>query len=273
MALIQAKCTSCGEVLTVDSDVKSWKCRYCGASFLTDDGLHRYNGTEGSFVIQNGTLISYTGSSAEVNIPDSVRFIGERAFENRTDITYVYFPDSVTRIGAYAFLGCTGLTRVDIPRLGLSGDRPKQNFLTGINSLDGLIDRVLSRVNQALDVEKGLSMGKYAFGGCTGLSALELNVGTEGVRDKTIGIAPTAFSGCSSLSSISLGRSITKLPDGIFDSCTDSVVIDWIALSLFPNCSSVVKRRREKGRCLSCGGSFKGLFTRKCRECGRIKRY
>ena len=33
------------------------------------------------------------------------------------------------------------------------------------------------------------------------------------------------------------------------------------------------KRRREQGLCQHCGGSFKGIFTKKCSLCGRTKDY
>ena len=31
--------------------------------------------------------------------------------------------------------------------------------------------------------------------------------------------------------------------------------------------------RRRKGLCQHCGGSFKGLFTKKCSKCTRVKNY
>lgn len=37
--------------------------------------------------------------------------------------------------------------------------------------------------------------------------------------------------------------------------------------------SRIVQYRRSIGRCLYCGGQFKGLITKKCDKCGRVKNY
>ena len=48
-------------------------------------------------------------------IPNSVKNIGEAAFENCSSLTSVTIPDSVTSIGETAFFECSGLTSVTIP--------------------------------------------------------------------------------------------------------------------------------------------------------------
>lgn len=37
--------------------------------------------------------------------------------------------------------------------------------------------------------------------------------------------------------------------------------------------SRIVQYRRSIGRCLYCGAQFKGLMTKKCAKCGRVKNY
>ncbi len=67
------------------------------------------------FIIENGTLVSYTGTSNVVNIPAEVYRIGEDSFSGMSFITSVNFHDSIVAIGRRAFRNCTGLTSVNIP--------------------------------------------------------------------------------------------------------------------------------------------------------------
>lgn len=48
-------------------------------------------------------------------IPKSVTKIGNEAFRDCTDLTYVEIPNSVTSIGNFAFFNCFDLTSIEIP--------------------------------------------------------------------------------------------------------------------------------------------------------------
>lgn len=50
-------------------------------------------------IILNSILLSYSGSSSEFIIPDSVVSIAEGAFRACTSLTYIFVPDSVQIIG------------------------------------------------------------------------------------------------------------------------------------------------------------------------------
>ncbi len=68
-----------------------------------------FAGEDGGFVIENGVLVSYTGSGGVVNIPSGVTEIGERAFDNlgKAFITALTIPEGCVKIGdeAFYFLG------------------------------------------------------------------------------------------------------------------------------------------------------------------------
>jgi hypothetical protein len=68
---------------------------------------------DNDFVIKNGVLVEYRGTSEDVTIPNSVKEISDYAF-NDNNLTNVTIPNSVTKIGSYAFYD-NKLTYVDIP--------------------------------------------------------------------------------------------------------------------------------------------------------------
>ncbi len=51
----------------------------------------------------------------EVQLPDSLRVIGTRAFANNRNLTKINLPEGVEEIGAEAFLGCRSLVELHIP--------------------------------------------------------------------------------------------------------------------------------------------------------------
>lgn len=142
------------------------------------------------FTFNNGELVSYTGSDAEVEIPNTystavingetvfvegdtyaVTAIADGdlipasgtitgAFYNNRTITSVVIPDTVTRIGDYAFSNCSNLESVTMPN-----DLEEIGFraFNGCESLTGI-----TFVNSLQSIES------YAFYGCTSLTTLTM---------------------------------------------------------------------------------------------------
>ena len=67
------------------------------------------------FTVQDGILIKYNGSSADVCIPDDITKIDGKAFYNCTNLTSITIPEGVEEIGRNAFYKCTNLSCVSIP--------------------------------------------------------------------------------------------------------------------------------------------------------------
>lgn len=67
------------------------------------------------FVIQQGTLIKYTGAGGDVVIPAGVTTIGDTAFKACDALISVTVPAGVTQIGKDAFCACTKLQSVQLP--------------------------------------------------------------------------------------------------------------------------------------------------------------
>lgn len=90
---------------------------------------------ETDFVVDEGVLVRYEGTSEQVAIPDGITKIADSAFANNLTITQVTVPEGVVEIGEKVFQGCTNLSQIHLPN-SLS----KIGFATfdGCSSLESL---------------------------------------------------------------------------------------------------------------------------------------
>ena len=105
-------------------------------------------------VVGDGILIAYTGSDSVVNIPTTVKQIGQGVFKDHMGIIAVNIPDTVQVIGEEAFMDCKNLKTVN-----------------GGNSLVKVGDRAfmncpLSQVVIPASMEE-VGLGAYALAGGT----------------------------------------------------------------------------------------------------------
>jgi hypothetical protein len=176
----------------------------------------------------NGTISveCYTGAGGAVAIPSTINdlpvtSIGDRAFQDCTNLTSVTIPNSVTSIGQDAFYGCTSLTSVSI---GNSVSSIGQDAFGGCCSLTNVTipDSVTS-------------IGQDAFNGCTSLTSVSIgnsvtSIGDgafEGtsltnitIPDSVTNIGDYAFYYCSNLTSVTIGSGVTRIGREAFWRCT-----------------------------------------------------
>lgn len=68
------------------------------------------------YVIQEGVLVSYKGTSAIVQVPSGVTRISSLAFYNNSNVKAVILPSSVTSVEKYAFANCSSLKYIVFPK-------------------------------------------------------------------------------------------------------------------------------------------------------------
>lgn len=151
---------------------------------------------------------SYTGTSDTIRIPalclsKPVVKINNATFLNRTDLTYVEIPATIKVIGQNAFYGCSSITGITIPSFveeigpnafyGCSGLRTL-NFNNN-NELTKIAQNTFSGCSSLSTVtlpDNLTSIGRNAFFDCTSLSAVTIG---PYVTD----IDATAFKNCTRL--------------------------------------------------------------------------
>ncbi len=184
----------------------------------------------GDFEIDEyGVLIRYRGFAKNVVIPDGVKEIGRRAFDEDTIMESVSIPDSVTYIGDYAFSGCTGLKSVTIPDSVNDIGESVFSYCDGLisiqlsNSLTAITSQFFSGCDSLEDISLPANIKKieaYAFYGCDSIKNMIL---PDGVTD----IEECAFGYCAKLESVTIPSSVATIDREAFYS-SDNVVIRGI---------------------------------------------
>ena len=152
-------------------------------------------------------IVSYTGTSADLTIPDSlggypVRMIGYEAFANNKVITGVVIPDSVTEIDTYAFSNCINLSSV---KLSQNLKKIGGNVFYNCQAL------------KAIEIPKSLTQTDIYYGGAFNSSGLETVTFEEGVTK----IPAKLFNQCTSLKEITIPDTVTEIGEWAFSYCTN----------------------------------------------------
>ena len=184
----------------------------------------------GDYAFSNHSKL--TSNLTSVTIDESVKSIGESAFEGCSSLTSVTIPNSIISIGDSAFSNCTKLTSVTIGESVTSiGDDAfygcifgKDNFVN-LSLLDANANNYWGAkiVDQELD---GLFISNDTVIGC------RPHITSAVIPDYITCIGSRAFYGCSKLTSATIGESVTSIGKEAFYGCSSltSVTINSDAI-------------------------------------------
>lgn len=178
------------------------------------------------FSVDDGKLVCYKGTAAEVSIPKGVKTIGGYAFNGCTSLTKVRIPKAVKGISSGAFEGCTALR--EIRYSGTQAEWFMMNVFSGLSEnvtvhcSDG--DAANPKAVAEYAIPEGTTkIGGYAFAGCTSLAKVTIPASvTE--------ISYNAFSGCTALTEVRFGgtqvqwfmlKGSRRVPAGTVVHCSD----------------------------------------------------
>ena len=166
---------------------------------------------------------------SSVNIPSSVKTLGNSAFQQCVNLTLLSLPEALKSIGSSCFFGCTNLKLSDIALPSTLTELGDQAFLNckaleeiiipaGITAIKDYTFNGCSNLKLATLPGTLTSIGEGAFYGCalTDLS-IPMNVSS---------IGPAAFSSCK-FPSVEIPEGITTIKNNTFNGCTNlsSVVL------------------------------------------------
>lgn len=168
------------------------------------------------FVVEDGVLVRYTGSAAEVTVPDGVYAVGDGAFEGNKSVKKVVLPATVYSIGNRAFYNCASLTQVTgkgVASVGVFAfngtpyfDQSTAEFFT-LGSCLLWYNGSASRVTLPAGIT---SVAPFAFLRYEGLSAFS-------APDGLVSVGEGAFYECKALTSVNLPATVSYIGAAAFD--------------------------------------------------------
>ena len=260
------------------------------------------------------TITGYSGNATALYIPGEIDghevvAIGDRAFENRTDLRTVMIPDSVTEIEAYSFNNCTNLsnvtlskslkymggrafgscekiTQIEIPKsLDNCGNSGYASYHGPFGACSGL--KKITFEEGATEVSNGL------FRGCTGLEEINIpdgvtkiesssfedciNLVSVNISDSVIKIENEAFAGCEKIESINIPDSVTEIGGSTFANCSKlsnvklSKNLEYMGGRAFGSCEKITQIEIPKSLD-NCGNSGYASYHGPFGACSGLKK-
>lgn len=234
-----------------------------GGSAIVTSGGTKY---QGNIVIPS--QVYYNGTTY------SVAAIGDRAFENCTDLRSVTIPNSVKNVERRAFLYCSGLTSIVIPNSvtnigydafaycsGLSSIKVENgnSYYDSRNNCNAIIEKkhnlLVSGCKNTIIPNNVEIIGIRSFQGCSGLTSMT-------IPNSVTSIQTDAFCNCNNLRSITVPNSVVGIEEAVFYGCksltsfTIPNTIKTVSSSLLGGCISLTSVTIPESVTYICEGAF-----------------
>ena len=198
-----------------DSEIDGYECRFdlseesvkIPSIYLGENGIKYVK----SINENNGAA---TNNLKEIQFPNTVNIIRDRAFMNCSNLTSISIPESVTTIETYAFYGCSNLKKVNITSLeswlnmSVIGDFANPIYYTRSLFVN---DKEIKEVKIPSAIT---TIRNSAFAYCESLTSVQ-------IEDGVINIGDYAFDNCSNLTDVSMPNSIANIGKSSFGDCSN----------------------------------------------------
>lgn len=190
----------------------------------TEEGILHITGT-GAINISSAYSMpwrSYISSIRHVIIDEGITSIGYESFFECENIESIEIPSTVKSIGESAFVWCSSLKELVIPE-GVT--EIKNSTFWGCESLKKLtLPSTLKKIGEevfyscdslsSLVIPEGVTeIGELAFWDCKGIKKIT-------IPSTVTKLNKDVFSGCSKLTSVTLPQTLTEIGEDAFDSCS-----------------------------------------------------
>lgn len=163
------------------------------SQFLVSDIDLTESDVGSEFLIEQDTLVKYLGHAKTVSIPEGIKFIGDFAFKDKTNIEKINFPASLLEIGESAFERCLNISFILLPNNVTKIGRKAFNRCFNVSYI---------QLNENL-----LEIDEEAFGYCNKVKNININSKLEKINS-------SAFNNCSQLATFNV-----ETDNNYFSSC------------------------------------------------------
>ena len=180
-------------------------------------------------VIRGNTVVGVvdkTKISGEVEIPEGITNIRDKAFVVCENITSFKLPSSLIRIGSYSFAGCNfehfpipnGVKTIDFAALSECEKLQEIDIPKSVDKIEAASFESCKKMKRVNIPEGVKTIGADAFYQCINLENIVIPYGVRSIRDR-------AFEGCASLETISIPSSVTYFGSDVFYGCRRFTII------------------------------------------------